>query len=96
MRLVKQNEGQELIEYALLASFIALSILIALNSIGLQVSGTFDRVATSLVNAIGGNPPGNSGNPPGNGGNPPGNSGNPPGNSGNPPGNGGRPPGQQH
>lgn len=46
--LLKEESGQDLIEYALIAALIALIAIAALTSIGTKVSSVMDAVATSL------------------------------------------------
>ena len=46
--LLKDESGQDLIEYALIAALIALVAIAALSSVGTQVSGVLGDVATSL------------------------------------------------
>ena len=47
-RLVKEDSGQDLIEYALLAAFISLAALIAMRALGTAIGGKFDEVSGEL------------------------------------------------
>jgi pilus assembly protein Flp/PilA len=51
LRLVKETEGQDLIEYALLAALIALAAVIAMGNLGGAINSKFDSVSTALSNA---------------------------------------------
>ena len=42
------EEGQGLAEYALIIVLVAIAVVIALTSLGTNISGTFDRIVTSL------------------------------------------------
>ncbi len=50
-RLLREDEGQDLIEYALLAALIALAAVTAMNQLGGAINQKFESVSTSLVNA---------------------------------------------
>ena len=47
-RLLRDTEGQDLIEYALLAALIALAAITAMTSLGGAINSKFDSVSTSL------------------------------------------------
>jgi pilus assembly protein Flp/PilA len=47
-RLVKEEEGQDLVEYALLLVFVALIVMTALPNLGKTVSNVFSN-ATSVL-----------------------------------------------
>jgi len=47
-RLLRDTEGQDLIEYALLAALIALAAITAMNNLGSAINSKFDSVSTSL------------------------------------------------
>jgi pilus assembly protein Flp/PilA len=49
MRLWKEDEGQDLTEYALLLVLIALSAITAMNSLAKQISNVFSNAASSLT-----------------------------------------------
>jgi pilus assembly protein Flp/PilA len=50
-RLVREDDGQDLIEYALLAAFIALAATVAMTALGGSISGFFQSVKTKLDDA---------------------------------------------
>lgn len=52
-RLIWEEEGQDLIEYALLAAFIALAATAAMIALGSGISGFFNSVNTQLSSAAG-------------------------------------------
>jgi Flp pilus assembly pilin Flp len=58
--LLRRSEGQDLIEYALLASFVSCVAVAVLSSLGLKVSGRLDNIGTA-ISATGA--PGGSGSP---------------------------------
>jgi len=45
-RLVRDDQGQDLIEYVLLGSFIALVALVGVTNLGTQINGWYQNVAT--------------------------------------------------
>ncbi|HLQ91022.1 MAG TPA: Flp family type IVb pilin [Xanthobacteraceae bacterium] len=47
-RFAKDESGATAIEYGLIAALIAISIIVALTSIGTNLTATFTSVATSL------------------------------------------------
>ena len=47
-KLRKNNEGATAIEYGLIAALIAVAAITAMQSLGGQLSDTFDEVATSM------------------------------------------------
>jgi len=48
-RLIRENDGQDLIEYALLAGGIALAAITALNGVGTALSTKFNTISTQLA-----------------------------------------------
>ena len=50
-RLITETEGQDLIEYALLAALIALAAITAMTNLGGAINGKFVNVSTSLTTA---------------------------------------------
>ena len=50
-RFVRDEEGQDLIEYALLAAFIALAAVLAMTAVGGGINTLFTKVNTDLSNA---------------------------------------------
>ena len=47
-RLVKEDHGQDLIEYAFLAVFIALVVTVALGTLGSNLNSKFDSIGTQI------------------------------------------------
>lgn len=47
-RLVRESDGQDLIEYALLAALVALAAITAMNSLGSAINTKFSDVSTTL------------------------------------------------
>ncbi len=58
MKLVRQiwndDRGQDLIEYALLAGFLALAAVATMGTLRGQIAGLFDAIGTQLGTAAGG------------------------------------------
>ena len=50
-RLLNDTEGQDLIEYALLAAFIALACVLAITAVGGGISTLFNKVNKDLTDA---------------------------------------------
>jgi len=48
-RLVREDEGQDLIEYALLAALIALACTLAMKAVGDQLNTVWDGIKAKLV-----------------------------------------------
>jgi pilus assembly protein Flp/PilA len=51
VRFVREEEGQDLIEYALLAAFISLAAIVALGQLGTAINNVYTRVSTTLDSA---------------------------------------------
>ena len=51
LRLLNDTEGQDLIEYALLAALIALAAITAMQNLGTAINTKFGSVSTSLTGA---------------------------------------------
>ena len=51
VRLLREEDGQDLIEYALLAAFIALACVAAMTLVGGGVNNLFNKVNNDLTNA---------------------------------------------
>jgi pilus assembly protein Flp/PilA len=51
VRFVREEEGQDLIEYALLAGFISLVAVVAIIAVGDQLVVLYDEVTAQLVAA---------------------------------------------
>jgi pilus assembly protein Flp/PilA len=47
-RLLKEEEGQTLVEYSLLVAMIALVVITALTLLGRKVANTFNRINATL------------------------------------------------
>jgi pilus assembly protein Flp/PilA len=50
-RFVREEEGQDLIEYALLAGLISIASIIAITSLGTAIQGKYADVGTAVTNA---------------------------------------------
>jgi len=50
-RFVRDEQGQDLIEYALLAGFISLAVVTAVTSVGTALSGLYDGVENEVLDA---------------------------------------------
>ena len=50
-RFVRETEGQDLIEYALLAALVALGCTLAMQTLATDISTEFGNVGTSLTAA---------------------------------------------
>ena len=50
-RFVREEEGQHLVEYALLSAFIALACIIGLQSLGTAINQTYQSISSSLGGA---------------------------------------------
>lgn len=50
-RFVRDDEGQDLIEYALLAAFIALACVLAMTAVGTGVNDLFTSIQNKLTTA---------------------------------------------
>ena len=53
MRLMNEECGQDLIEYALLAGFISLASVLAITNIGTALNGVWGSVDTQMTAAAG-------------------------------------------
>ena len=49
MRLLKEEEGQDLVEYALLVALIALGAITAMNKLAGAISNSFSDVASNMA-----------------------------------------------
>jgi Flp pilus assembly pilin Flp len=52
--LIDGEQGQDLVEYAMLLAFIALICIVGLQNLGTAVNSTYNSVSTSLVGSLGG------------------------------------------
>jgi pilus assembly protein Flp/PilA len=50
---VREEDGQDLIEYALLAAFIALACIVAMTAVGTGINTLFNSVKDKLTTAAG-------------------------------------------
>ena len=50
-RFVREEEGQDIIEYALLAAFISISGYLILSSIGTNVNSIYSKVQSATASA---------------------------------------------
>jgi pilus assembly protein Flp/PilA len=51
VRFVREDEGQDIIEYSLLAAFISISGYLILQDIGTQVNSIYSNVQTATTSA---------------------------------------------
>jgi pilus assembly protein Flp/PilA len=51
-RFVREEEGQDLVEYALLIAFIALACIVGLQRLGTAINTTYQSISTSLSGAV--------------------------------------------
>jgi len=49
LRLINETEGQDLIEYALLAALIAIAAIIAMGNLGTAINNKFNSVSATLA-----------------------------------------------
>ena len=54
LRLVREDEGQDLIEYALLVGFISLMAVVAITNVGSGVNTVYGNVQTQVAAIPGG------------------------------------------
>jgi pilus assembly protein Flp/PilA len=48
IRFVREEEGQDLIEYSLLAALISIVSILAMTTLGTTISGVFDTITNAL------------------------------------------------
>lgn len=48
MRIFRRDEGQSLVEYALIIALVAIALVAGLGALSAGISGTFDSIVTSL------------------------------------------------
>jgi pilus assembly protein Flp/PilA len=51
VRFVRDDQGQDLIEYALLAAFISLAAVLAIQQLGTAVNNVYTKVSSTLNTA---------------------------------------------
>jgi len=54
IKFLKDEEGVTAIEYGLIAALIAVVIILAVTSVGTNLTAVFNRVAAELTKALGG------------------------------------------
>lgn len=54
LRLVREDDGQDLIEYALLAAFISLAAVAAITQLGTAINNIYTKISSTLDTAGGG------------------------------------------
>ena len=54
LRLVREDDGQDLIEYALLAAFISLAAVAAITQLGTAINNIYTKISSTLEGAGGG------------------------------------------
>lgn len=52
MKFMKEESGQDLIEYALVAALVGLGSVAAMGSLANSIANTFNGVGNSLTNAV--------------------------------------------
>jgi pilus assembly protein Flp/PilA len=52
IKLVKEDSGQDLIEYALVAALVGLGAVAAMKGLNNTIGNTFNGVGNSLTNAV--------------------------------------------
>ncbi len=52
-RFVREEEGQDLVEYALLIAFIALACIIGLQNLGTAINNTYNSISSQPVGRVG-------------------------------------------
>ena len=50
-RFVREEEGQDLIEYSLLAALIAVACIVAMQALAVDINGIFGRIGAALQGA---------------------------------------------
>jgi pilus assembly protein Flp/PilA len=48
LNLIREDEGQDLVEYAFLITFIALACIVAMQQLGTAISNKYQSISTSL------------------------------------------------
>jgi pilus assembly protein Flp/PilA len=52
VRFVRDEEGQDLIEYSLLAALIAVASIVAMNALAVDINAIFTAIGVALQGAI--------------------------------------------
>lgn len=50
---IRDEEGQGLVEYALILALVAIAVIVALTALGGKVSSTYDKIADELPASVG-------------------------------------------
>jgi len=48
--LIRDEEGQGLVEYAMILGIVAIGVALVLNTLGAQIEGIFTQIGNGLVN----------------------------------------------
>jgi Flp pilus assembly pilin Flp len=51
-RSLREDDGQDLVEYAFLLAFIALLCILAIKELGTAINDTYGTVSTSFVDSV--------------------------------------------
>jgi pilus assembly protein Flp/PilA len=51
-RFVREEEGQDLIEYSLLAALIAVAAIVGMNALAVEINGIFAAIGAVLAAAV--------------------------------------------
>ena len=51
VRFVREEEGQDLIEYSLLAALIAVACIVAMKALAVNINGIFTKIGAALTAA---------------------------------------------
>jgi len=54
IKFLKAEDGQDLIEYALLAALIALAAVVAMTATGTSINGVFNSISSRLNSSVSG------------------------------------------
>jgi pilus assembly protein Flp/PilA len=54
IKFLKAEDGQDLIEYALLAALIALAAVVAMTATGTSINGVFNSISSRLNSSVAG------------------------------------------
>jgi pilus assembly protein Flp/PilA len=49
LRFVREDEGQDLVEYALLITFIALACIVGMQQLGTAINNRYNSISSSLA-----------------------------------------------
>jgi len=52
LQLCREEEGQDLIEYALVVSLIAFAAIVGMNNVATQINLAFSKIGSKLISAI--------------------------------------------